>query len=136
MVSLHAVTGIYGKDTMLLEVLVKNRWLHVLLDSGSVHNFFNMQVARELCVISQVITGTHVAVANGDHVSCDGMCRDVAMRIGHIDFTFDAYAIVLSGFDLVLGVQFLKTLDPILWDFEGRRMAFSWKDARVLWRGL
>lgn len=89
---------------MQLEVWVKGWRLHVLLDSASTHNFFNMQVAWELRVISRVITGTHVVVANGNHVSCDGMCHNIAMRIGEVDFTIDAYAITLSGFDLVLGV--------------------------------
>lgn len=115
---------------------MNGRRLHVLLDSGSTYNFFNMQVVQQRRVISRLITDTHVVVGNEDLVSCDGLCCNVAMRIGEVDFTIEAYAIALSGFDLVLGVHFLKTLGPILWDFEGRRMAFWWKNARVLWQGL
>jgi hypothetical protein len=39
-------------------------------------------------------------------------------------FTMDAYAIPLDSFDIILGVQFLRTLGPILWDLANMSMAF------------
>jgi len=37
---------------------------------------------------------------------------------------------------MVLGISWLTTLGPILWDFEGRRMAFHRRGRRVLWTGV
>ena len=52
-------------------------------------------------------------MANSDRVA-----HNVAMSIDHEDFSFSCYIIDLGGFDFdhVLGVDFLRTLGPILWD--------------------
>jgi hypothetical protein len=36
----------------------------------------------------------------------------------------------------VLGVTFLRTLGPVLWDFDDMRMAFWRHGRRVLWKGI
>ncbi|WVZ90129.1 hypothetical protein U9M48_036459 [Paspalum notatum var. saurae] len=43
------------------------------------------------------------------------------------------YGIGLGEFNLILGVDFLQTLGPILWDFKAMRMAFTRGDWRVQW---
>jgi len=42
-----------------------------------------------------------------------GVTRDVALAIG-TEFTVSCFSINLGGFDLILGVDFLRTLGPIL----------------------
>lgn len=37
----------------------------------------------------------------------------------------DLFVLPLCGIDIVLGVNWLRTLDPIIWDFSLRRMALS-----------
>lgn len=37
---------------------------------------------------------------------------------------------------MVLGVKFLRTLGPILWDFDDLCMSFWHFDKRVLWKGI
>lgn len=41
----------------------------------------------------------------------------------------------LGGFDIVLGVQWLRTLGLILWDFDALFMLFWRKDHQVTWKG-
>ena len=77
-----------------------------------------------------------VLVANGDRVPCEGVARDVALAIGTEEFTISCYGISLGGFDLILGVEFLRTLGPILCDFEDLCMAFTRGARRILWKGL
>jgi len=60
----------------------------------------------------------------------------VALTIGIEEFTISCYGISLGGFDLVLSVEFLRTLGPILWDFEDLCMAFTRGARRILWKGL
>lgn len=46
------------------------------------------------------------------------------MQIGQEVFHVDCYAIALGEFDVVLGVQWLRTLGPILWDFDRLTISF------------
>ena len=48
----------------------------------------------------------------------------------------DCYSIPLDCYDMVLGVAWLRTLGPILWDFDGLCMAFWHHGHRVLWKGI
>lgn len=51
-------------------------------------------------------------------------------------FNIDCYALPLEGFDLVLGVQWLRALGSIVWDFDLLTMSFWWYDHQVTWQGL
>lgn len=42
----------------------------------------------------------------------------------------------MGGCDIVLGIQWLRTLGPIIWDFLKLTMAFSWRGTQVLLQGL
>lgn len=48
-----------------------------------------------------------VAVANGDWVTCVGLCSSVHLTVGDEDFSIDCFAIPLDGFELVLEIQWL-----------------------------
>jgi hypothetical protein len=54
-----------------------------------------------------------VAVANGDRVMSNGVCRNFALNVGLEEFWVDCYTLALGGFDIVLGVQRLRSLGPI-----------------------
>jgi hypothetical protein len=46
------------------------------------------------------------------------------MDIGSEHFNTNFYVLPLDGFDVVLGVQWLRTLGPVLWDFDDLKMTF------------
>jgi hypothetical protein len=77
-----------------------------------------------------------VIVANGDRVACRGLAHDVGIRIADEFFMVDCYSIPLDKWDIILGVTFLRTLGPILWDFDDLCMAFTRDGWRVFWRGI
>ncbi|KAJ1274640.1 hypothetical protein BS78_05G077100 [Paspalum vaginatum] len=135
-VSLHALTGIHTEDTMQLRVFIHGHELLALLDTGSTHNFITCVAARRIGLALEPTPGRHVKVANGDPVFCQGRTYGAATNIGDEVFPIDAYAIPLDTFDVILGVEFLRTLGPILWDFNDRCMAFWRRGRRVLWKGL
>lgn len=53
------------------------------------------------------------------------------MRIGQ-EFSSSCFGINLGEFDIVLGMDYLWTLGPILWDFEDLCMSFRQGDSPVL----
>jgi len=136
LISLHAITGIRPEETMQLRVNIGNHELTALLDSGSTHNFVSMEAARHIGLSIHDSKGKNVVIANGDRVACRGLARDVALCIAGSFFTVDSYTIPLDCYDMVLGVQFLRTLGSILWDFDDLCMAFWHHGQRILWKGI
>jgi len=103
-----------------------------LLDSGSSHNYIDVQMAQRAGVRLTAHTGLSVAVANGDRIVSPGCALAQNVRIGGEAFDIDLYALPLGEYDMVLGVQWLGTLGPILWDFAKHTMAFKRSGKRVL----
>ena len=63
-------------------------------------------------------------IADGGQIQCKGSCAEIPLAIGNYGYTSDMFALPLGGCDVVLGVQWLRTLGPILWDFEKLTMKF------------
>ena len=101
---------------MLVPVYIHGHRLTAVLNSGWTHNFVHVDLMRHLGLVTST-TRTHVTVANGDRVPCGMVARNVALHIGKEEFTISCLGIDLGGFDIILGVDYLQTLGPILWDF-------------------
>ncbi|KAL6316337.1 hypothetical protein AAG906_017972 [Vitis piasezkii] len=74
-----------------------------------------------------------VKVANGQAIHSEGVVQQVPLHMQGNLYTIDFYILTLGGCDIVLGVQWLQTLGPILWDFSRLQMEFSvWDKPRKL----
>jgi hypothetical protein len=135
-ISMHALTGVAPSDTIRLRVQINGVELTALVDSGSTHTFIHEDVARRLGLAIKHRSGLSVAVANDARLQSPGICPATTVDIHGEQFAIDCYALALEGFDVVLGVQWLKTLGPITWDFEALSMAFWYKGRALLWHGI
>jgi hypothetical protein len=72
-------------------------------------------------------TEFEVLVANGEKLSSKGKCSEVQVWLQNIRFTVEFYLFNLSGYDAVLGAQWLRTLGLILWNFSKLYMSFQWQ---------
>ena len=97
---------------MDLYVHVHGHHLFTLLDSGSTHNFINVGVIRHLQLVTSDSANMRVTVANGESVACEGVARNITLSIDREDFSISCYGIDLGVFNLVLGIDFLRTLGP------------------------
>jgi hypothetical protein len=77
-----------------------------------------------------------VTVANGDRLPCAGITRNVPIVIGGAIFSVTCAGIDLGSFDFILGVDFLRTLGPIMWDLEAMTVSFLHWGTRVQWQGV
>jgi len=94
------------------------------------------KVARRLGLDVIRRPGLTVKVANGERVPSQGVCRATQLEIDGVPFDIGCYTLALDGFDVILGVQWLRTLGPITWDLNKLTMAI-WHDGRsVVWRGM
>jgi hypothetical protein len=110
--------------------------MDALVDSGSTHSFISLETASHLHLQPDYRPGIQVTVANGDCVASAGICRGIHIFIDKEEFVLDFFVIPLTGYEMVLGVHWLRTLGPILWDF-GRVHMSCWRDDhRVVWQGV
>jgi hypothetical protein len=135
-ISIHALVGIEPRSdrTMKVKVIINAVALTALLDSGSTHNFVDMDAATRAGLQLTPRGDLRVAVANGDRVSSPGSCCNISISIGGEVFSIDCYELALGAYDMVLRVQWLESLGSILWDFGRRTMAFVRHGHRVLWQ--
>jgi hypothetical protein len=134
-ISLHALTGIQPSSgkTMQLHILVNGVVLTALLDSSSTHNFVDTDTAARAGIQLRGASGLRVAVANGDRVHNPGCYKALHFTVAGEPFDIDIYGLALGSFDVVLGVQWLESLGPVLWDFTKRTIAFIHGGRRVHW---
>ncbi|XP_066396144.1 uncharacterized protein [Miscanthus floridulus] len=133
-VSVYALAGIRTYHTMLLPVTINREHLLALLDTGSTHTFLQSTVMRRLGIVPHGGNNLRVTVANGEHLSCEGIARDLPVLIGGESFPITCVGLTLGCFDFILGVDFLGALGPLLWDLEGLTVSFQRGDQRVMWQ--
>jgi hypothetical protein len=118
---------------MQLVVDVRGVHLTTLLDSRSTHNFVDLEAATRAGITWTRQAGLHVAVANGDRVSSPGCCKNLRISVDGEGFYIDYYDLALGSYEMVLGVQWLESLGPMLWDFGKSTLTQQRNDTWVLW---
>ncbi|KAL2236314.1 UNVERIFIED_CONTAM: hypothetical protein Sindi_0823100 [Sesamum indicum] len=56
-------------------------------------------------------------VGNGASIGCSGVCSDLPIQLHQHAFRISFYLLPVHGADVVLGVQWLRTLGPFVYDF-------------------
>jgi hypothetical protein len=123
-VSLHALTGLCCANTMQLIIHIGNKQLRALVDSSSIHSFVHEDVVHALGLGVVHHPWLSMKVANGEQLQSCGVCKATTMHIQGEKFMMDWYTLPLEGFDVILGVQWLKSLGLIVWDFAALSMVF------------
>jgi hypothetical protein len=96
-----------------------------LVDSGSTHNFIHRRIAQETHCYIHAINNFQIMIANGGSMKCGGHCENVCLQIGDYNLKSHMFAIDMGGCDIVLGAEWLRTLGPILMDFQNLTMQFD-----------
>ncbi|KAK9671838.1 hypothetical protein RND81_12G058100 [Saponaria officinalis] len=135
-ISVNALSGSQGFQTMRVLGSYGRKPLHILVDSGSTHNFLDLSLAQTWGCPMQQITPQAVAVADGNHLACQYTCKDFTWVLQGHSFTADVMLIPLGSCDMVLGVQWLSTLGSVLWNFKKLVMEFQWRGKSVKLHGI
>jgi len=135
-ISLHAFEGHISSNTIRLKGEISNKSVSVLVDTGSTHNFMQKNVARALKLTIELIVPFNVSTGSGEKLNCAEICRGVEIFIQNTCIKMDIFLLDMSGANLVIGIQGMKTLGPVTFDFDKLLMEFLWKGNKVSWQGL
>ena len=122
--SLHALSGHVAPETLRLKGSINDQQVSILIDGGSTHNFLHHRIVLLMGLEVQETTPLRVTVGNGDELCSHQMCQAVKVYIQNHTFSVEFHILPNCGADVVLGVQWLKTLGPILTDYNTLTMKF------------
>ncbi|XP_042510970.1 uncharacterized protein LOC122086287 [Macadamia integrifolia] len=134
-ISLHALAGPLSPSTIRLTGTCNKLHVHVLIDSGSTHNFVQEKVANMLSWPVFPSKPFKVFVGNGEYLSCTKKCVGMTLELQGHTFTMDLFVLPIQGVDIVLGIRWLSLLGPIVMDYQKLTMDFTWKSSPVHFQG-
>jgi hypothetical protein len=102
----------------------------------STHNFIHRRIAQETHCYIHAINNFQIMIANGGSMKCGGRCENVRLQIGDYHLKSHMFAIDMVGCDIVLGVDWLRTLGPILMDFIYLTMQFDQEGHQYKFQGI
>jgi hypothetical protein len=111
--SLYALSGANGGDTIRLRALVGNQVLIILVDSGSSHNFVNSQLLQRCQLQTTPISAASVKVASGALLECNQVVKNMEWWTQGHTFVTDMHVLDLGAYDAILGVSWLKQCGDI-----------------------
>lgn len=74
-------------------------------------------------------------VGNGNEIECYHLCEGVVVHVQGQIFTVDLHVLPLCWADLVLGIQWLKSLGLILIEYNDLTMKFMYSDKVIEFKG-
>ena len=124
-ISCHALAGINTPQTLKIEGYIKKKMVTLLIDYGSTHNFIHYKLAKVLNCFVYTIPEFHVMIVNGGTINCSGKCHNINLAMGEYVLNSPMISIPMGGADVVLGVQWLKSLGIVAFNFQKLFMKFS-----------
>ncbi|XP_038999500.1 uncharacterized protein LOC120125070 [Hibiscus syriacus] len=131
-ISINAITGCIGYNTLRIQGTIQGRPLNILIDSGSTHSFLTPQWAD----VGDQINTTHplaITVANGQQLYSSARCNGVEWKMQGHSFLHDFRLLQLGV--IWLGVDWMKLFSPILMDFNKMTMSFVHMGKQITIKG-
>ncbi|KAH1250154.1 hypothetical protein GmHk_05G013373 [Glycine max] len=122
--SLNSMAGHLAPETLRFIATIASNNVVLLVDGGSTHNFIQLQLVTQLSLPCRTTTPLRVMVGNGHQLECNTICEEIPVTIQAHNFHVDLYVLPISGANVVLGVQWLKSLGPVLTDYNTLLMKF------------
>jgi hypothetical protein len=127
MISLAAITGKVEPRTLKFKGRIKGKNITILVDSGSTHNFVDINLARQLNLFVYPVRNLVVTTTDGQQIKGLGRCHKVSVQIQNLELQSGYYALPLSGMDMVLGAEWLMQLGTYATNLQEQFMEFKWQ---------
>jgi hypothetical protein len=99
----------------------------ILVDSGATHNFVDRRLVQKMSWAVDNSTSMCIKLGDGTKVQSVGVCPDLNLEVGEVQLAIRAHLFDLGGVDIVLGVDWLRTLGDIIMNWSKHTMSF-WHD--------
>ena len=123
-ISFYALSGHSAQETLRMLGCIANQPVVILVDGRSTHNFVQALLVYHLGLDAQPTPPLKVLIGNGNEIECHKLYSGATIQIQGHAFTTDFHVLPICGIDVVLDVHWLKSLGPILTDYNTLTMKF------------
>lgn len=108
----------------------------ILVDSGATHNFIDKRLVQKMSWAVDNSTSMCIKLGDGTKAQSIGVCPDLGVEVGEVQLAIRAHLFDLGGVDIVLGVDWLRTLGDIIMNWNKHTMSFWHNKKWVTLQGL
>jgi Retroviral aspartyl protease len=130
-VSMHATSQTFSYNIMKFKGYIGETPICALLDSRSTHSFINpLALTANTCEIKD----THlmvVMVANREKIITDSKCASLNFSIQGFDFAHELRLLLVKGYDMILGLDWLSQFGPMTIDWQQKWVEFKQGDRLI-----
>lgn len=134
-VSLYSFFGLSSPSTTKLRGKIGKTNVVVLIDSGATHNFISPEIVKKTRLPTSTSGKFTVLVGTGITVNGSTVCRTVELQLQSVLVTTDFIVLEPGSADVILGIQWLRTLGRCEVDWEKQELSFLTKSGRVTLQG-
>jgi len=108
---------------------------YYLNSTGSSYNILQSRLALHLTLCTILITPFFVMDGNGESIQCSSLCPNVSVSIQTHACTISFYLLPIEGADVVIGMDWLRSLRPLQIDFSTPQLSFSHNGSQIALHG-
>ena len=107
----------------------------ILIDGGASHKFIDTKTVHRMRLEIEQFDGFDVAVA-GSILTCTIRVNLMELTLGGIKIQDDFYVVDIGDIEVVIGVQWLQTLEEYRINHHTMELEFEWDGKEVVLKGL
>lgn len=130
-VILNAIACHSPPSTLKLTAIIKGEEIQVLIDSRSTNSFIYPKVLQKIHVTATRTYPLIVTVSNGNKTVSRDEVSQLEWEMQKFIFKADLRVLRLAGCQMVLGVDWLRTLIPVTFDFKKLTLQFLYKGKSI-----
>lgn len=117
--------GPQSSNTIKIRGMYKKRPLTILIDGRSIHSFTNVVVAKDTKVSVERPSSLSVTVASRQISINYSKYPQFTSEMHDRPLTTNLRVLQLGGYDLILGVDWMKGFTPIVFDFDKYKLSLG-----------
>ena len=133
--SLNSVLGLTLLGTMKVKGKLGTSEVTVLIDCGATHNFLSLELIEELKLPLLTIANCGVVMGTRMAFRGKGICKGVIIEMQRLKVVEDFLPFSLGSTDMILGMQWLGTLDTMEVNWRYLIMKFSMGETLMTSKG-
>jgi hypothetical protein len=98
--------------------------------------FIHHHNSKEFNCYIHPVNNFQVMIFNGGSMKCGGHCENVRLQIGQYHLKYHMFVIEMDDCDIMIDVEWLRTLIPITMDFKDLSLQFQQEGQLYKFQGI